>query len=279
MTEYGDIYLMRSKGDNIPYVGISVDYKNRRQHHKWMIKNKNHHNVKIKNYCIKYRKNERDFYFSIIEKSVSITKLEQRETYWINYYNSVLNGFNIISKRQHSGLYTLNLGNNRGNRKLNNSQVICIIENYLYENKTTKEIANIYKVSEQTIKSILYGKNWIKIKLPYLKLLKEKSKENIKKSRLKKGDGNTKECIWNGIKYSSITLAAEKNNHSVSNFSVFLKKGYTKDEDIKTKSNKPKKISINEFVFESIASTARYFFVARGTIKYWLKTGKASYID
>lgn len=80
------IYMIKNKINNKMYIGKSknIEYRFYNGHRKFLIKN-NHANKHLQRSWNKY--GEENFEFSIIEKCKEDC-LNEREIYWINYYNS-----------------------------------------------------------------------------------------------------------------------------------------------------------------------------------------------
>ncbi len=92
----GIIYIYIKKENNqVVYVGQTTNEKYRRYRHEQY----DPFNEKIREYNYPLsrgiRKNGLDAYkYQVIEENVPIDKLTEREQYWINYYNTVENGYN-----------------------------------------------------------------------------------------------------------------------------------------------------------------------------------------
>lgn len=85
------IYSLKSKINGKMYIGLSKDVYYRRRKHFEMLKAKHHYNTKMQRHVNKYGLD--DLSFEIIELCDK-NKLEEREIFWINYYNSFDKGFN-----------------------------------------------------------------------------------------------------------------------------------------------------------------------------------------
>ena len=86
------IYCIKNKINKKCYIGQSKDIYLRWIHHKTELRNNTHHNYHLQNAWNKY--GEKCFEFFIIE-SCSEEKLNDREIYWINFYNSHVTGYNL----------------------------------------------------------------------------------------------------------------------------------------------------------------------------------------
>ena len=87
------IYQIQNLINGKIYVGSSIDLNKRQSAHFRLLKNNNHHSKKLQNAWNKYGEN--NFKFSIIafKENNDLIKYEQ---YYINTYDSVENGYNIL---------------------------------------------------------------------------------------------------------------------------------------------------------------------------------------
>lgn len=92
MERISGVYMIKNIINNKIYIGQSSDIFNRWVKHKNFLKNNNHHNRHLQAAWNKY--GEDAFLFSIIEQC-SCDKLDNREIYWINYYSSYIDGYNL----------------------------------------------------------------------------------------------------------------------------------------------------------------------------------------
>lgn len=91
------IYKIVNKKNNKVYIGQSVNIKQRWALHKSELRNKYHENIYLQNAWNKY--GEDSFDFSVIEECDNNKDiLNNRETFWINYYKAFNreNGYNIL---------------------------------------------------------------------------------------------------------------------------------------------------------------------------------------
>lgn len=178
------IYCIRSISQNKIYVGQSVDLNRRILNHKYLLKKGKHSNEILQRHHDKYGIN--DLKFEIIE-FCGIKKLDERECYWINYYDSMNrnNGFNmesggnenkIISEerrkaitgkgnpmfgRRHSQDFInyMRIHNRASSDKLTLKNVETI-KLRLINNERQVELAKEYDVTISTINKIAKCKNW-----------------------------------------------------------------------------------------------------------------------
>lgn len=139
----GTIYKIVNKINNKVYIGqTTLNVKDRWDRHRSLgVKNKAEQNMPIKRAFKKY--GVENFEFSVIEK-IPKESLNEREIYWIEYYDSYKNGYNACRGGQ---LGTKPL-------KIKESEFENIINLYK-SNYTLKEIGNQYNVDKGTIKHIL----------------------------------------------------------------------------------------------------------------------------
>ena len=86
------IYSILNIINNKRYIGQSQDISLRWTKHKQALNNKKHENKRLQNAWNKY--GEGSFVFSILELC-PVELLNQQEVYWISYYNSMENGYNL----------------------------------------------------------------------------------------------------------------------------------------------------------------------------------------
>lgn len=86
------IYMIRNLINDKKYIGQAHDIKYRWMHHKCDLNGNIHHNKHLQGAWNKYGFN--NFEFSVIEE-VADADLNNREIYWIEYYDSFRNGYNL----------------------------------------------------------------------------------------------------------------------------------------------------------------------------------------
>lgn len=141
----GVIYIIKNKLNGKVYIGQTIQNPKDRWYRHCAKSNisKNEANMHIKRAILKYGKE--NFSFEVIETCLK-EQLNEREIYWINYYDSYNKGYNNT------------LGGSSGTKplKINREEFSKIKNLYLDEFLTLKEIADKYNVDKATIKHILY---------------------------------------------------------------------------------------------------------------------------
>jgi len=145
------IYKITCLVNNMIYVGQSKNVKKRLYDHKSHLKNNNSHNKHLQYTWNKYGKD--NFIFEVIE-NCDLHLLDEREEYWIQYYDSYKNGFN-----QTSGGVGIGINNKvykyRGYGKDKTKIVVNLNTRERFDNYT--ELYNKYKVTINDIKIIESG--------------------------------------------------------------------------------------------------------------------------
>ena len=147
MDSFGYIYKITNKINGKCYIGQTKNHVNKRfQEHKRVSKNKNSSIYDYPLYRAFRKYGIENFSFEEIEKC-NLDDLDERENYWINYFDSLCNGYNQIP------------GGYGGNRiVLDEKEVIKKYDTL----KVVSNVAKYFKCSPQVIEHIL-NKNNIKI--------------------------------------------------------------------------------------------------------------------
>lgn len=82
----GGIYLIINIINDMIYVGQAVHFYKRFAQHRYELANNEHGNSYLQNAYNKY--NKQSFIYFILEHINDISKLDERETYWVNYFKS-----------------------------------------------------------------------------------------------------------------------------------------------------------------------------------------------
>lgn len=156
------IYKITNKINNKVYIGQSKDIEKRWKEHKFGCFNKN-----ISDYDSKknraFRKYGIDnFCFEVIELLDELL-LDEREKYWIQYYDSVNNGYNTSY-----GGYSPNLqGENHSQAKFSQYIIDKIIQDLIDNVFSYDEICRKYNITKPMLSNINRGKNWVKENINY----------------------------------------------------------------------------------------------------------------
>lgn len=87
--KFGLIYKITSKTSKKSYIGQTINYHTRIKKHKMETSNTNtHFGRAIRKYGWK------DFIVEVVEDNLPLEILDEREKYWINYFDTVNNGYN-----------------------------------------------------------------------------------------------------------------------------------------------------------------------------------------
>lgn len=138
----GFIYKITNNLNNLIYVGQTTKSLNNRY---WIHVNDSkrldrYKGSKLYNAMRKYGFNH--FKIELIEETEN-TQLDEREKYWINYYNSKNNGYNMTLSGQ--GIPK------RRTMKANDKETLQEIKKDYYNNMTTQELAEKYNISGPTV--------------------------------------------------------------------------------------------------------------------------------
>lgn len=141
------IYKIENLINHKVYIGQSRNIEKRWNRHKSTILNQNDHNYENPLYRAIRKYGIENFQFSILEKC-SIEELNQKEIYWINFYNSFFNGYNLT------------FGGDGSGNHLNKDKIIGIIKDLETTSLTQKNIANKWDISEEMVQGINTGRYW-----------------------------------------------------------------------------------------------------------------------
>lgn len=148
------IYKITNKDNGKIYIGQSTNLYNRIRAHK---KGEFNGNSKMK-------EDEGDFEIDIVEKC-SIEKLDEREIYWINYYNSIEKGYNIYKGGK--GGYTIRQQNKipkNFNKFSNNIEELVNVTklsleyDFIQDYPSVQECARQNNIEATNVSKCIYGK-------------------------------------------------------------------------------------------------------------------------
>lgn len=183
------IYKITNQVNGKVYIGQSKDIKARWRRHRtaafaeWSNQYDSHLYRSIRKYGLD------NFRFEVIEECL-IADLNDRESYWIKYYNStdINNGYNMTIEASASGTY----------QKLNPQAVKDIREALLNSEILLKDLAKKYNVTAEAITDINQGHSFREDEFDY---------------PLRKRNFNNNKCICCGKLISLKAVRCEKCSH------------------------------------------------------------------
>lgn len=142
-----DIYIIKNNLNDKVYIGQSINSEERFKSHC-----KGNYNNSIIDVAIqKYGKEH--FWYEILESQIE--NYNEREKYWINFYNSLTpNGYNIMPGGEDPPMHQ---GENHPSSKLSDEDVEKIKDDLRNTNISLMELANKYKISKKQILRINQG--------------------------------------------------------------------------------------------------------------------------
>lgn len=140
----GFIYKITNKINNKSYIGQTIQNVRERFYQHCAVKcNPEVFRMAIHKAIVKYGKD--NFSLEVIEE-VDSALLNEREKYWIQYYNSYTNGYNQT------------VGGQDGNKPFKKLDTKQIIDQY-NSGKSLRYIGSVFSVDKQTIKDLLIRNN------------------------------------------------------------------------------------------------------------------------
>ena len=147
------------------YIGQSKNiYKRILEHNRYANQGHGNHNIQACEKAIAKYGDIKEFY--ILEKIKDFSKLDERETYWINYFHSYEKdkGYNIVKEGNASGKSGIEHTNAAFNKQTL-LEVIDLLKNH--SEISLMEIGQKYGVTQDTIVRINTGKTYINPDLDY----------------------------------------------------------------------------------------------------------------
>lgn len=142
-----DIYIIKNDINDKVYIGQSLNTEERFKSHC----KKNFENSLIDIAIQKYGKEH--FWYEIIESQIE--NYNDREKYWIEFYNSKTpNGYNILNGGNEPPIF---YGNEHPNTKISDENVILLKNDLKNTAISLQELANKYKISKKQVLRINQG--------------------------------------------------------------------------------------------------------------------------
>jgi len=210
------IYKITNMINNKCYIGQSVNIKQRWKNHKTVNPKDHEYNYPLYQAFRKYGIN--NFNFEVIEEC-SIDELNNKEEYWIKYYNSYNNGYNQT------------LGGNQPTHYNKITPDILSQITYLLANTTLyhSQIAQQFNVSTEMIQGINTGRYWKRdLIYPIRQKVDNSMKEQVQNVNTNKPNIPLEELLLE-IYYSSFSAVGR--HYNVSDNAV---RGWIKKEGIPT---------------------------------------------
>lgn len=218
------------------YVGQSENPKIRKSAHFCSLRKNQHYNAKMQSAYNEFGAGQ--FYFEVIENNIPSEDINNREAWWINYYDSLSNGFN--AKKGGTGRTTLG--------------VSCSWNGVVYDSIKQAASANgvtIYCMSTR-------------LRLGYL------CDDDMPLT-------SRKPCEWNGIKYKSIREAAKAVGVEIGCMERRLQKGYTSDTEMTRTGKKLSPPFLWDGVeYQTVSDAARANGINPSTMWAFISKGKTS---
>lgn len=159
------IYKITNTINNQSYIGQSINIEKRWNVHKKQYKNKKSHSYDYPLYRAFRKYGINNFKFEIIEVC-SKNELNQKEIFWIKYYNTFFKGYNQT------------LGGDHG-KIIPKENIIGIFEDLKNTQLTHSEIAKKRNVSIEMVDGINTGRHWNQdIKYPIQNYIPQKKQPN-----------------------------------------------------------------------------------------------------
>lgn len=154
------IYVIRNKINDKVYVGQSINVENRFKEH-IQDKDRKQYSSAIDGAIKKY--GESNFWYEIIEGP--ICNYDEREKYWIKFFNSLVpNGYNIM---EGGSSPPINKGIKNNKSKFTKEKIEELKILLLNPNITLSEIANYFNVSYRTISNFNIGNTYFDKDIDY----------------------------------------------------------------------------------------------------------------
>lgn len=153
------IYKIENKINGKVYIGQSMSIETRFNQHKNCSRNKNYQGYDCKFYRALRKYGIENFEFSVVEEC-SKEELNDKETFYIQKYNSYYEGYNSTTSSEN----VTERAENHPKAKLTNNKVLEIKNMLLNTACTEYEIAEKYGISQSIISEINLGEKWVSVR-------------------------------------------------------------------------------------------------------------------
>lgn len=143
------IYKIENQINHKIYIGQSVNILERWRSHRSSYKDISDKNYDSHLYRSMRKYGIENFEFSIIEECLP-SELNDKERYWISYYDSFFNGYNL----------TLGGDGGAAGKAVNKEQIKGIIDDLVNTSLVQKDIATKWQISEEMVQGINTGRYW-----------------------------------------------------------------------------------------------------------------------
>lgn len=177
MQELGSVYLIYNDINNKKYVGQTIQSLTRRfNQHCSSDKVGRSCNMYIKRAIHKYGRN--NFHIVLLERC-PIEQLNEREKYWIQFYHSYENGYNLTKGGQDSNYFNIH--------RLENIIDLEKFKNYIRINKPlVNDVVSYFNIGRCSVYNLIKRLNDPTLILQSHNPRKPKTVDNINKEELKK---------------------------------------------------------------------------------------------
>lgn len=219
------------------YVGQTLNHDRRRKTHFRDLKRGLHDNPRLQSAYNKY--GIEAFYFEVLEVDISPYKISQRERYWIDHYDSFVNGYNCSSGGEigESGSIPCTW-NGVSYDSIRAAALACDVDAKTMKHRLKRDWTcdSDVKTPGRAQKPV----TWNGIEYPSLAaagdatgltrltLIKRYQRGHVSDENLQ---GYKQPCIWNGIEYRTAVEAAQANGVNRATMYYRISKGWTCDED------------------------------------------------
>ena len=154
-----DIYIIKNDINSKVYVGQAINVKQRFQNHCKLSSSQD--NDLVSRAIQKYGRNH--FWYEILESQIE--NYDQREKYWISYYNCIRpNGYNISEGGDYPPVQK---GTHHPESKLTDKQLNKLIYDLQYTQLSYSQLSDKYDLSKSSIYEINNGKTYFNSEISY----------------------------------------------------------------------------------------------------------------